>query len=153
MPAEHTQTGGSQQKLRARLTAERFVRFDRGFFGGMHERLVRAAVQRAVTVSAWQRKSHLSALLRMPLARHPHHTTSSCLSCAWHICARTNGSNLTAHRLRSRYHDGAGCQWWVCRDVGDVAPHVLCDRSLYHIQVACTATAALGSGEVTECEK
>ena len=48
MPAEHTQTGGSQQKLRARLTAERFVRFDRGFFGGMHERLVRAAVQRAV---------------------------------------------------------------------------------------------------------
>ena len=48
MPAEHTQTGGSQQKLEERLTAERFVRFDRGFFGGMHERLVRAAVQRAV---------------------------------------------------------------------------------------------------------
>ena len=48
MPAEHTQTGGSLKKLRARLTAERFVRFDRGFFGGTHERLVRAAVQRAV---------------------------------------------------------------------------------------------------------
>ena len=43
MPAEHTQTGGSQQKLDARLTAERFVRFDRGFHGGTHEPLVRAA--------------------------------------------------------------------------------------------------------------
>ena len=48
MPAEHTQTGGSQQKLEERLTAERFVRFDRGFHGRTHERLVRAAVQRAV---------------------------------------------------------------------------------------------------------
>ena len=67
------------------------------------------------------------------------------------VRART-GPHLTAHRLRSRYHDGAGCQWWVCRDVGDVAPHVLCDRSISY------PSRMHGHGRsrvrgVTECEK